>query len=386
MFCKPFSIIPFYNNVLFNVIYFGEKYMTKEIDGYVSDLPLGSITESDVYTDRGVLLCPKMTILDQKMLDSLAHYQGRIHVTVSYEGVEESSEEIIPEDFQPEEDSTIDFEDSFKQYAVESLSSLYTNLEDAEGLVSGVTDLGHQVCSIIDSAKELSINLSKLKVSDEYTYKHSVDVGTMAAVLATALGESKEFVNDIAVAGLLHDIGKERIPTTIINKPARLDEDEFSTMKKHPVHGYHILMDTDSISEEMRQGILNHHENMDGTGYPRGLKGDQIGKMAQIISIVDVYDALVTKRSYKEAKTPAQAIEIMFTMTNKFNMDYFKAFLSVVNVYPNGSTVTLSNGDKAVVLKQNKAYPLRPIIKSISERKVIDLATNHSYLATVIVA
>ena len=356
--------------------------MTREIDGYVTDLPLGCITESDIYTDRGVLLCPKMTIIDEKMMETLSNYKGKIHVLVSYEGDDEVPE--LSADLRPEMDYSIDFEDSFKQYAVESLSSLYSNLEDVEGLTSGVKEIGNKVCRIIDNSKELSINLSKLKVSDEYTYKHSVDVGTMAGVLAKYLGESEKFVHDITVAGLLHDIGKEKIPPEIINKPSRLTEEEFTVIKAHPVYGYHLLMDSRSVSEEIRQGILNHHENVDGTGYPRGLKEDQIGKMGQIISIVDVYDALVTKRSYKDAKTPAQAIEIMFTMSNKFNREYFKGFLSVVNIYPNGSEVTLSNGDRAVVLRQNKSYPLRPVVRTIDDNKIIDLARDHDYLATVI--
>ena len=136
----------------------------------------------------------------------------------------------------------------------------------------------------------------------------------------------------------------------------------------------------------MRKAILNHHENIDGTGYPRQLSGNEIGKMAQIISIVDVYDALVTKRPYKEAKSPAEAIEMMFAMSNKFNLDIFRTFLSVVNIYPNGSTVKLSNGQVATVLRQNKSYPLRPVIKITSIKTIVDLSIDKNYLSTVIVA
>ena len=106
--------------------------------------------------------------------------------------------------------------------------------------------------------------------------------------------------------------------------------------------------------------------------------------MGQILAIVDVYDALVTKRTYKEAKTPGQAIEIMFTMSNKFNLKYFKHFLSVINAFPNGSKVMLSTGEKAIVMKQNKSYPLRPVIKVIKSGQVINLASDPSFLSTVI--
>ena len=352
--------------------------MKKDIYGYVSDLPAGCITETDIYTDTGALLCPKMTIIDEKLLRSLSEYQGKIHVTISYVS-DEDADAPLP-------DNSVSFDESFKQYAVESLSSLYSNVEDVESLTKGVVEIGEKVCAFIDDSKELGINLSKLKVSDEYTYKHSVDVGTMAAILAKALGESDSFVRDIAVAGLLHDIGKENIPNEILNKPAALSIDEFEMIKTHPVHGYKLLMDSNNITEEMRQGVLNHHENVDGTGYPRALSGEQIGKMGKILSIVDVYDALVTKRPYKEAKTPAQAIEIMFTMSNKFDIDYFRTFLSVINIYPNGSTIQLSNGQTGVVLRQNKSYPLRPVIKITSIQSIIDLSINRDYLSTVIVA
>ena len=351
--------------------------MKKDIYGYVYDLPEGCITESDIYTDTGALLCPKMTVIDEKIIQSLSIYQGKIKATIIIDDDKEDS---------PEEDKSVSFDESFKQYAVESLSSLYSNLEDVESLTQGVVEIGEQVCQFIDSSKELGINLSKLKVSDEYTYKHSVDVGTMAAILAKALGESESFVRDIAVAGLLHDIGKENIPLSIINKPAKLTVSEFEMIKTHPVHGYKLLMESSNITEEMRQGVLNHHENVDGTGYPRALTGDKIGKTGKILAIVDVYDALVTARPYKEAKSPADAIEIMFTMSNKFDIDYFRTFLSVINIYPNGSKIKLSNGQTGIVLRQNKSYPLRPVIKITSIQTIVDLSINTEYLSTVIVA
>ncbi|PHU34680.1 HD-GYP domain-containing protein [Pseudobutyrivibrio ruminis] len=355
--------------------------MIKEIEGYVSDLPKGCITETDIYTDKGALLCPRMTIIDEAMLENLSNYKGRIHAVVSY-----TPELIVVEDEtpMPDADRSVIFEESFKKYAEETLSSLFLDVDNVEYLTSGMNEVGQEIFQIIDKSKDLFINLANLKVSDEYTYKHSVDVGTMAAILAKASGESKQFVHDITISGLLHDIGKEKIPREVLNKPSKLSVNEFELVKTHPVHGYRLLMNSNDVTEEMRQGILNHHENLDGTGYPRGLEADQIGKMGQILAIVDVYDALVTKRTYKEAKTPSQAIEIMFTMSNKFNMTYFRHFLSVINAFPNGSKVMLSTGEKAVVMKQNKSYPLRPVIKVIKSGQVINLASDPSFLSTVI--
>ncbi len=353
--------------------------MTKEFEGYISELPKGCITETDIYTDKGVLLCPKMTVMDENTLEKLSNYKGPVQVVISY--TEEPVEEVI---IQPDKDESIEFDNSFKEYAVETLSNLYANVDDVDTLTIGATEMGEEVYSIVKSATSLCINLEKLKVSDVYTYKHAVDVGTMAAVLAKVIGESDSFVREVTVSGLLHDIGKEKIPAEIINKPAKLTKEEFEIIKTHPIHGYKLLLGAALISEEVRQGILNHHENVDGTGYPRGLVDDRIGKMAQIISIVDVYDALVTERAYKSAMSPSQAIEIMFTMSNKFNMDYFRAFLSIINAFPNGTEVLLSTGEIAIVMRQNKSYPLRPVIKLRDSEKIINLARDTSYLSTVI--
>lgn len=245
-----------------------------------------------------------------------------------------------------------------------------------------------EACSFLMAMKanEIGINLSKLKVSDEYTYKHSVDVGVMSATLAKHLGFDDSFIKDIAVAGLLHDLGKERVPTEILNKPAKLTDEEFSIMKLHPVHGYSILRDSKDLSEEIRRGILNHHENIDGSGYPRGLKDVEIGDMGKIIAITDVFDALVTARPYKAAKTPSQAIEIMFTMFTKFDVDYFRGFLDIINAYPNGSLIKLSNGELATVLKQNRSYPLRPVIQLDETGQIVDMANDQEYLCVTIVS
>lgn len=352
--------------------------MTKEINGYVSDLPLGCITETDIYTDKGALLCQKMTVIDESMMEKFSNYHGRIHATISY----------IPDEpifkIHPDPDYAISFDEDFKKHAEETLKSIYKNVDDVKSLTQGAKEIGEQVYAIIEKSDELIVNLSKLKISDEYTYKHSIDVGTMAAVLAKYMGETDKFVHDIAIAGLLHDIGKEKIPPEIIRKPSKLTPEEYEVVKKHPLYAYHLLMDSKDLSENMLLGILNHHENIDGTGYPRGLRDKQIGKMAQILTIVDVYDALVTKRSYKEAKTPSQAIEIMFTMSNKFNLNYFKSFLDVIITYPNGSNVILSSGEIATVIKQNKSYPLRPVIQVRGCDHSIDLANDANYLSTVI--
>ena len=351
---------------------------TEEISGFISDLPLNCVLETDIYTDKGVLLCPRMTVVNERVLQSLNHYKGFICATITYQTEGEDEPEL-------EKDDSFEFDSLVKNYIEDGIETLYNNLDDVDTVIKTTDSIATDVVGRINTSKELGINLAKLKVSDEYTYKHSVDVGTMAGLLARRLQMNDNFIKDITVAGFLHDIGKEKIPAEILNKPAKLTDEEFAIMKMHPVHAYQMLMNTSDITEEIRQGVLNHHENVDGTGYPRGLTDLQIGKMGKILTIVDVFDALVTVRPYKNAKTPAQAIEIMYTMSNKFDVEYFRAFLSIINAYPNGTYIKLSNGETALVLKQNKTYPLRPIVKIKETDEIVDLSTDENYLSAIIV-
>ena len=352
--------------------------MKKEIDGYISDLPDGCITETDIYTSNGVLLCPKLTIINKKVMETLKSYKGRIHVTISYTEPEQ------PIDTIPEKDDSLDFSESLKTYALESITNIQNNLDNPRELAKNAMDISHEINNVISHSKVLGINLSKLKISDEYTYKHSVDVGTIAGLIAAHMGESERFVHDITISGILHDIGKEKIPKEILNKPSKLTDEEFKIIQLHPLYGYQILKPCRDLTEEIKQGVLNHHENIDGTGYPRKLNMQQMGKMEKILAIADVFDALTTQRPYKNAKTPAQSIEIMFTMSNKFDMKIFRAFLDIVNAYPNGSIVKLSNGMSGTVIRQNKSYPLRPVIQIENKKEPIDLSTNIEYLSTII--
>ena len=349
--------------------------MTKEINGYIADLPEGCITETDIFTEAGVLLCPKMTLIDEKLLHSLRAYKGKIHVTITYMN--------ISTDIQAEKDESIDFSESMKAYALENITTLCANIDNPQVITDNVTNMSDEISNVIHHSKSLGINLSKLKISDEYTYKHSVDVGTIAGLIAAEMGESERFIHDITMAGILHDIGKEKIPLEIINKPGKLNDVEFKIIKMHPVYGYQILSQCSDISEEIKQGVLNHHENIDSSGYPRNLNMNKIGKMGQILAIADVFDALATARPYKAAKTPAQSIEIMFGMMNKFNVSIFKTFLDIVTAYPNGSTVQLNGGRTGTVIRQNKSYPLRPVVQV--DNDIIDLSNDMRYLSTIIV-
>ena len=246
-------------------------------------------------------------------------------------------------------------------------------------------DISELLVSSIKNSSSISIDLNKIKVSDDYTFKHCVDVATMSVIVAKHLGWSEKMINSVAVAGILHDIGKVGIPNEILNKPGKLTTEEFNIIKQHPVIGYEILKNNNDVSEETRLGVLEHHEKCDGNGYPYGKTGSQITLQGKLLGIVDVYDALVTKRPYRnDIITPAKAFDIIMSMYGQFDIPILNAFLSCLVIYPDDSTILMSDNTLCRVLRQNLSYPLRPVVQNVLTGEVIDLLCDTNYMSLTV--
>lgn len=223
------------------------------------------------------------------------------------------------------------------------------------------------------SGKEIAGSLAEICSADIYTYAHSVDVCLLSLVVGVRLGYSKPRLFRLGVGSLLHDLGKVKVPIEILNKPGELTPDEFNEMKKHPEYGYRMFRDVRGAGLQSMAVILNHHERYDGTGYPRGLKGDKIDEMSAVCSVADVYNAMTTDRVYRKALPPHEAYEmIMASGGLTFDVKVVNAFLECVTPYPAGSMVRLSNGLVGVVCKLN-VVPFRPVIKVLKTGEEIDL-------------
>ncbi len=204
------------------------------------------------------------------------------------------------------------------------------------------------------------LGLIKLRSRDEYTYTHCINVCVLASLLAAQTGLDKESTKKIGLAGLFHDIGKANIPDTILNKKDKLTDKEFEVMKTHPELGIKHV-NYIGLPEEILSGILDHHEKINGKGYPRGLKGDEISQTARIISIVDVYDALTSRRVYKDPMLPHQALSLMYSMRGEeFDETMLEHFIRSQGIYPVGSVVELSSGWRGIVVQINPERPLFP--------------------------
>ena len=271
--------------------------------------------------------------------------------------------------------------------AIESVITPQLRKEGQERIracdIDGCRLIAKRMVEEILSCGNVSLDLTDLRSYDDYTYAHSVNVAVYCGVIGMGMGMSESELGNLVTAALLHDLGKLQIPDEILNKPGRLTQEEYLIMKSHATLSYQIISERWDISAHIKEAVLHHHENVDGSGYPDGLEGAQQTMFTRILHVADVYDALTSKRPYKEPYAPYEATEyLMGGCGIMFDREVVETLLKYVPLYPKGTMVTLSDGREAIIYENFGVHNLRPVVR-LMDGELLDLSNDANFHITL---
>ena len=269
-----------------------------------------------------------------------------------------------------------------KEEAVADIAAIRRLYADATNVAQTVWDIAKSegtpdptaARALVDSlAQAVSANrtaliaLTALKNYDNYTFTHMVNVSILTMSQARALGLDGTMLRELGLAALMHDIGKVRTPTDILNKPEKLTDDEFKVMRMHVVDGAEILRRTPEMPNVAPVIAFEHHLRIDGTGYPFGVRRLGLNIGTQLCSIADVYDAMRSQRSYQQAFPSDRILEVMKRNDgHQFDQNLVRRFTQLLGIYPPGNLVRLDDGAMAVVMAVHAPDPFKPRVKVIA--------------------
>ncbi len=340
----------------------------------------GMIAADDIYTKDHLMVIAKDTVLTDKIITRLEFYSITDILVLSDSELMDAETKYIETTFYGEIRKSEAFHRFHKAYqnTVNEYKYTFDNIVsnqaeiDVDHLLSDVSKILFQSSSNI----ELFNMLHCIRHYDDTTYLHSLNVSLICNIIGKWLHLSPEDLEVITLCGLLHDIGKLLIPSNIILKPARLTDEEFSTIKTHTLRGYNILKDK-NIDKRIKLSALLHHERCDGSGYPYGFVGDQIDPFAKLVAIADVYDAMTCARVYRGPLCPFEVVNIFETEgLTKYDPKYIMTFLEgIVQTYINNN-VRLSNQQEGEIIMINKSELSRPVVRVGTE--YIDLTRSRN--------
>jgi len=323
---------------------------------FVSNLEGTEVLAKNILRDDGRVLLKRGTKLTKEFIRKLKNF------SIFFVYIQNDTIEDITCDEKLNE---------LKEAALKALPNIFNDLinRDENSLKSSLLVVGNLVDHIIDTGV-VNMNLYEVKTYDNYTYIHSVDTCIMACFIGMSISLSRNELKELAVAAILHDIGKTKISNELINKKTPLSDVEFLEIKKHPTYGEEILRTSNTLSDSIVKSVLEHHERIDGKGYPQGITGEFIHEFAKIISICDVYTAVSANRSYRDRFSPSEAYELILSGSGTmFDSELVNNFRKTFAIYPLGCNIRLSNGMEGFVIKQNQYFPDKPVVRIVDDSR-----------------
>lgn len=326
----------------------------------VNQLQAGMRLGKKIYNDEGLILLADGAELTTPIINRLSKMDiGYIYIEDAF------TDDIIISGM---------LQDETRNQALKVIRNQFQDMTGASTITKGFYHLDKKFSKLMDyilddmsSQVDPMIMLLDMHTADNYLYVHSLNVCLYTLVLGIAHGYSKNDLKVIGLGSLLHDIGKTQIPTKIVQKPGMLSDEEFRHMQAHTEIGYRILKEEPNIPLLAAHCALQHHERIDGSGYPRGLTGPQIHEYAKWLGVADSYDAMTSNRIYKKAMLPHQAVEALYVGSGTlYEQKQLELFRDRVAIYPLGLTVTLSTGESGVVVKIDPSTPHRPVVRVLT--------------------
>jgi len=322
----------------------------------IRDAQPGMILAREIMSYTGIVLLAQGVVLTQDYLKKLfkLHVLSIFIVDPLYEGIE-SPEYIRPE---------------VQQHALVVLNQTIKDLHNKGTFaVKTIANLANDLVEELLHGPEMSICVTGIYTHDDTTFAHSLNCAIFAVLLGRFSNLSIPKLKELASGALLHDVGKNDICAKLLNKPGKLNDDEFELIKTHTQWGFDRLHSLRwELSSLIAHMAWQHHEHVDGTGYPRGLTGDNILYQARIIAIADVYEAVTADRPYRQALEPKQAYEIIrHGLGTHFDAQLAQNFISKVALYSPGTSVIISTGQTALIVSIPPLTPHRPIIRIVTD-------------------
>lgn len=316
-----------------------------------------------IYNENGKVLVNKGVKLEGKILQRL------IQLGITYIYIDDKQTEGIefndPISIELKQEAVATITNTLKKIASEPSSSKSFVLEKS---VKQYQNIIRNIILELGSNSELMSILSDVCIHDHYIFNHSLNVTLYALAVGMELKIKQDRLETIGLGSIMHDIGKISVPKEILLKPGRLSKEEFEIMKTHTTEGFEMMRNSYSVPLLVAHCAFQHHERLDGSGYPRGLKDKEIHDFAKLIAVADVFDAVTSNRVYRSAMLPHEGLELLYAgVDRQFETKIVRAFHKAVAIYPVGITVELNDGRKGVVVKQNPTLSDRPMVRVLED-------------------
>lgn len=317
----------------------------------VDSLKIGDVLGKTIYSSRGRVLLGKGVKLTPLFISKLKN----MGISIVY--VEDDRfNDVVVEDVISEESRHM------AQEIIEKCTQSIRLGKEFDGFA--LKELVHKIVEEIFFKKDILVSMMDMRSRDNALFAHSVNVCVLATVLGKAMLMDQEKLEILAIGALLHDVGMVQIDQSIVNKTEGHTPEELEMIKTHTNLGYEALRKKKELNLLVAHIAFQHHENMNGTGYPRHMREGEILPLAQMVAVADIYDKLTSDHSGLKRLMPHEACEVLMGLVEKvFPLEYVRVFLKNIAAYPTGVTVKLNTGEIGVVVDQNLSLPSRPIVR-----------------------